>query len=869
MVGTRRALTGAGAALLAAASLAVASGSAAAAGPFLYAQTSGLAIAQFSASGTGLAALSPATVTGRPGASPGLVTVPAVTPDGRSLYVPSNGLVSQYDIAADGTVTPKAATSVAAGTTALAVAVNPDGRSAYVANFDDNTISQYDVGTDGALTPKSPATVATGAEPASIAVSPDGRTAYVANFLDGTIAVDDIGADGGLTPRPSATVTLDQTATPSLAIAPDGRSLYAVSGNSFLYAFDIAADGTLTPKTQARTTLVVRDGGGNLVGLTLDADGIAISPDGRDLYLGDNGGGNMSHVRLGADGAATVADLAPVPASGARTDNPVVAPDGRSVYASNNVSPNIVQYDRAADGSLTLKTPANVSIGSAGAQGAAITPSSDLSLRATAAPGPVGAGRALTATFTVTNSGTPATGVAFDQPVGSDVVLVSATSSQGTCNTSGSVHCALGALADGGSATVTVKLQPLAAGTLTEQPTVSATQPDPDASNNSADTTATVFAAPLATTGAASDLTPTGATLNGVVLPNGRSTGYHFEYGVDGALDLRAPASDVDAGDGTDGVAVSAPVAELLPATTYTYRVVADDGDGNPVNGDTRTFTTPALPVPSVDLGLSGTAAPSGVSVGDLVTFSWTVTNGSLGDAAHDVRIVDPLPGGATFSAAGSTAGCTLNADATAVTCDVGTLAAGGSATVAVAVHAGQAGVLVSTAVASADEPDPVTTNDLAVAQATVTAPQQPDDPGAGNPAPGGPGAPAPKPIPAKATLRGTPAPKSGAVRATLACAGATCSGTVTLTTSVRTVVRVHGKKTTRTRVVTLGSARYTLAAGRTGTVTVKLTRSGRALLTRSRKLTATLAVRLGTNAKARPVVQRKLVLRPQGAPRR
>ena len=42
------------------------------------------------------------------------------------------------------------------------VAVSPDGGSAYVTNAFGGTVSQYDVGADGALTPKSPATVAAG-----------------------------------------------------------------------------------------------------------------------------------------------------------------------------------------------------------------------------------------------------------------------------------------------------------------------------------------------------------------------------------------------------------------------------------------------------------------------------------------------------------------------------------------------------------------------------------------------------------------------------------------------------------------------------------------------------------------------------------
>ena len=45
--------------------------------------------------------------------------------------------------------------------------MTPDGGSAYVANYRQQTVSvsQYDVGAGGMLSPKSPATVATGSGP--------------------------------------------------------------------------------------------------------------------------------------------------------------------------------------------------------------------------------------------------------------------------------------------------------------------------------------------------------------------------------------------------------------------------------------------------------------------------------------------------------------------------------------------------------------------------------------------------------------------------------------------------------------------------------------------------------------------------------
>ncbi|MEU9173928.1 calcium-binding protein [Streptomyces sp. NPDC048420] len=108
-------------------------------------------------------------------------------------------------------------------------------------------------------------------------------------------------------------------------------------------------------------------------------------------------------------------------------------------------------------------------------------------------PAAVSIGDRATYTVTVTNNSTTtnATGVVltdtFTGPVGS---VISATASQGTCTTA--VSCALGTLAPGAKATITVVAEPRATGTLTERASVTATQTDPATANNTATVTTTV-----------------------------------------------------------------------------------------------------------------------------------------------------------------------------------------------------------------------------------------------------------------------------------------------------------------------------------------------------------------------------------------
>ena len=63
----------------------------------------------------------------------------------------------------------------------------------------------------------------------------------------------------------------------------------------------------------------------------------------------------------------------------------------------------------------------------------------------------------------------------------------------------------------------------------------------------------TTSATPVAVTGSATNVTPTSATLNGTVDPNGRATTWYFEYGT--STSYGSKTADRSAGSGTSTTA--------------------------------------------------------------------------------------------------------------------------------------------------------------------------------------------------------------------------------------------------------------------------------------------------------------------------
>jgi DNA-binding beta-propeller fold protein YncE len=302
----------------------------------------------------------PATVAGPGG---GLFSIVA-SPDGKSVYAIGGSVVSEFDVKAGGLLMPKNPATVAAGSSPRGIAISPDGSSAYVADVADSVIWQYTVGTGGVLSPKLPASIVAGSmahPPYVIAISPDGKSLYATQHGN-TLLQFDIGAGGLLSPKnpaavPAGPLDVSNSNESGIAVTPDGKSVYVANLQAAqVWQYDVGAGGGLLSKSVATVNQAA-------------PVAIAVTPDGRSVYVTSQGG-SLSQYTVGAGELLTPKTPATVGAGASMTnpDGVAIAPDGKSAYVANCGDPfctggSVLQYQIGAGGLLSPFTPTAVAAG--------------------------------------------------------------------------------------------------------------------------------------------------------------------------------------------------------------------------------------------------------------------------------------------------------------------------------------------------------------------------------------------------------------------------------------------------------------------------------------------------------------------------
>jgi uncharacterized repeat protein (TIGR01451 family) len=374
----------------------------------------------------------------------------------------------------------------------------------------------------------------------------------------------------------------------------------------------------------------------------------------------------------------------------------------------------------------------------AASEDTSVTPAADLSLTKGDDPDPVLEGAPLTYTLTVHNAGPQsATGVQVTDTLPAGVTFDSANPSQGTCGEdTGTVTCDLGTLADEASATVEITVTPAAAGTLTNEASVTSDLADPDSGDRTASTETTVR--PVADLGltktaspdpvlAGAELTytltvdnagPRDATNTELVDTLPATTTFVSATPSQGSCSHAS--GTVTCGLGTIADQGSATVeVKVTPqeggTITNEATVASDAADPAPADNSASAETTVS---PAADLELTKTDSPDPVLAGELLTYTLSVHNAGPSSAAA-VQLTDTLPAGVPFDSATPAQGTCLESLGI-VDCALGTIANGATVNVAIKVRPDTPGTISNQAAVTSLALDGDTADNNAAAETTV-----------------------------------------------------------------------------------------------------------------------------------------------------
>ena len=275
-------------------------------------------VAQYGASGSVLpidtATDTPGTAIDGAGQSP---TAIAIAPDGQTAYVADyDGEVTPIDLAT-GTAEPSIE---GVGIYPAAIAITPDGQTAYVANQGSGatgTVVPIDLATG-----EQGAAIAIGKKPRAIAIAPDGQTAYVANYEGESVTPIDL--SNGLVGTP-----IHVDAEPlAIAIAPNGQTAYVASQGT-------GSNGGVTPIDLAtgQAASLIHIG-------TSYPEGLAMAPDGQTVYVTDYDG-SVTPIDTANDEAQTPIAL------GEELQWIAITPDSGTAYVTNYSGTKVTPIDLA------------------------------------------------------------------------------------------------------------------------------------------------------------------------------------------------------------------------------------------------------------------------------------------------------------------------------------------------------------------------------------------------------------------------------------------------------------------------------------------------------------------------------------------
>ena len=240
--------------------------------------------------------------------------------------------------------------AIGAGYGTGSLAASRNGRFLYVDNFGDygspgNTVTVIDLANRDTRK-----VIKVGEYPTELAASPDGGKLYV---LVDPGSVNPVSGGGSIVPVNPLTGAVGRPlkfkgGADEMALSPDGRTLYVIGGSQ----------GSLVPVNVSSGAV------GRQLPLPEDETAFAVSPDGKTLYVAYGDNGNPSSYEMIPENAASGKPGRPVRLA----DEPTgiaVAPDGRAVYliGNDNDVPEIGQHSLMVVNPVSGKMISKIKLG--------------------------------------------------------------------------------------------------------------------------------------------------------------------------------------------------------------------------------------------------------------------------------------------------------------------------------------------------------------------------------------------------------------------------------------------------------------------------------------------------------------------------
>lgn len=575
-----------------------------------------------------------------------------------------------------------------------------------------------------------------------------------------------------------AGTTNDGTADPANT-NPAGINSSGAAGGGIviIHVGSVTGTGTITANGQAALH-VLNDGGGGggaagsirflansgtLTGLTVQANGGT----GGNTWASNDPGTTFTGVRHGpgGGGGGGVIEL-----SSAATASSVNG-------AANGITTTARDSYGASPGQVGFLTTSVTIPQTPGVQPGSECAGADLSITNAGTPNPVAPNGTITYTQTVTNNGPlPAVNAVFSEAVPANTTFSSITPPAGwTCNSNanilstGVITCTNPLVANAASGSfsvaVTVNSGTTFGSQIVDVANVTSGTNDPNLSNN----TATAINIVGSATSAYLTLTKTAASPSVVAGSNITFTMVITNNGPAAAVNAgifdTVPTNTTFVSIATPGGAscglppvggtgnISCTVPTLANGATSTYVLVVQVTAGTPngtvisntasanattpnpnPTGATATATVIVAGAAQADLGVTSSASPNPVLIGNNITFTETVTNNGPGVATGAV-FTDVVPTGTTFVSLVAPAGWTCGTPAVGatgtITCTNASVAVGASASFPIVVNVNSttaAGtVITDTATLTTTSSDPNSANNTASSSTVVASPTQAD----------------------------------------------------------------------------------------------------------------------------------------------